>query len=440
MADAIKDLTASLPESQKIYQRNARVLAQEIVGTVFIPYPFYVREAKGARVTDVDGKEYIDLTMGFGPLLLGHSPDIVIEAATEAARTGLHMGLPTPYQGELAELVVDATPCAEKAIFCNSGTEATMYAMRVSRAYTGKDKVALFEGSYHGSHDYVLTEADKSSERLAPHIRSRGSGVPQATLDQLLLLPYRSDAAFDLIRQHKDELAAVIVEPVQSSNPRTDVGPFLRELSDVCRECDVLMILDEIITGFRFGYGGAQEYFNVTPDLITYGKIIGGGIPIGAVAGPSELMSLFHFTGDEDADPKGAIFSGGTFGGNPMAMRVGAAVLKHLRGHPEIYEHLSSQSQRLGKEINDFLETEGIAARLMQAESMFQLVFQKEPVESAWDVDDSTWQTGANFYARLHVNGVIVPGIHLFFLSAAHTSEDVDTIIEAFKRTFAETR
>ena len=245
------------------------------------------------------------------------------------------------------------------------------------------------------------------------------------------MLPYRNEAAFELIREHAQELAVVIVQAVQNSIPSTDVGPFLHQLREVCTECGVLLMVDEVLTGFRFGYGGGQQYFGIEADLVTYGKIIGGGLPIGAVAGPAGIMDLFSFPVH-----KQAIAVGGTFGGNPMVMRVGAAVLRHLRDHPEIYHTLARQSERMAREINDFLKEQNIAAHLMQAEPMLHMIFQQEPVVSVWDFDQAEYPKGAAFYAALARRGVLVPGIHLFFLSAAHTPEDVDIVIEEFKQTF----
>lgn len=440
----LANLRELMPRSHELSERNAHVLAQEVVGTVDMPYPFYVQRAKGSRVVDVDGKEYIDLTMGFGTHLLGHSSDVAVEAAQRtAAEVALQVGLPNPYQGELADLLVEASPTAGAVVFFNSGTEATMFAIRAARAYTKKTKVALFVGSYHGSHDYVVIDANRKTNPDEPGFVPLGHGIPAETLGQLLLLPYRNENAFDLIRKHADELAVVLIEPVQSSNPRLDVGPFLQELRRVCSECGVLLVMDEVITGFRLGYGGGQEFFGVKGDLATYGKIVGGGMPIGAVVGSQEVMDCFR------GKRKGSeIFTGGTFSGNPMSMQVGSAVVRYLKAHPEIYTHLEAESERLASRVNGFVQKEGIRAQLMSAHSMFRLVFTDKPIESAWDPalhrdvlgDPDALGIEHLFYAHLHRNGVIIPGIHLFFLSAAHTPHDVDSVIQAFEKSFLELR
>jgi len=434
--DVYEELAKANPRSKEIYERNTRVLAQEVVGTVFLPYPFYAASAKGSKITDADGHEYIDLTMGFGPLMLGHNPDIAVNAAKAAADKALMLGIPNPYQGELAELLVEASPCAERVMFCNTGTEATMYAIRLARALTGKHEIAMFDGSYHGAHDYVIMQGDLDPNPSEPATRAQGSGVPPATVEQIKFLPYRDPHAFELIEKHADELACVLIEPVQSSNPRLDVGDYLKELREVCTRTGVLLILDEVITGFRLAYGGGQERFGIKADLATYGKIIGGGLPIGAVAGSQELMKPFDMFGSPNA-----IFAGGTFGGNPMSMLTGAAVLRELKAHPEIYDEMKARGDGLAARINDFLREGDYPAQLLHADSMFHLIFSKDPVERGrHGADEQTMRLEHLYYAHLLKRGVIVPGIHLFFISAAHTEADIDRVVEAMKDSFRAVR
>ena len=432
-ADVNRQLEAMMPASYQISQKNAAMLPSEIVNTVIMPYPFYVQRAKGSRIWDVDGNEYIDLTAGFGPILLGHAPDVVIEAARKQLELGTDVGLKSPPQGKMADLLIEASPCAEMVHFCNSGTEATMEALRVARAHTGKDRVGIFVGSYHGVHDPVMVEEDTNSDPKRPTGRSKygALGIPQFIIDNTLILPYRDEAAFDLIRENKDNLALVMIEPVQSSNPRTDVGPFLQELQKVCRDCGVLFMLDEVITGMRIGgMGGAQAFFDLTPDLATYGKIIGGGMPVGAVVGPSDVMNTYKL-----------IFSGGTFSGNPLTMVAGAAILGYLKEHPEIYDHLSEQSDRLAGEMNGFLQKENMEAQLLNAQSLFSFQFTRKTIESAWDTKTIMPNFPPSlFYAILHKNRVTIPGLHLFFITASHTAIDVDKVIEAMKNSFLELR
>lgn len=445
MLDVRRELTARTPRSREIYERSAEVLASEVVGTIDMPHPFYVAEAKGARIRDVDGNEYLDLTMGMGPHVLGHAPDVVVAAVREAAGRGLQVGLHNPHQERLARLMVGAAPALEQVVFANSGTEATLYAVRAARAYTGKLKIALFDGSYHGVHDTVLAVPHRQSPREAPVPHARGAGIPQETLDQVVMLPYRSRAAFDRIREERDALAAVLLEPVQSSNPRLDTTEWIRELREVCRECGVLFVADEVITGFRLSWGGGQEVFDVRPDLAAYGKIVGGGLPVGAVAGPAEVMRVFTADrrGQAQAgfEPLRPIFSGTTFSGNPLTMVAGAAQLEHLHERAEeLYPYLEKQGDRLADGVNRFCEAEGIPARMMNARSMLHLHFGEAPIESSRDIDTSYREAEIEFYLHLLYHGVIVPGVHIGFVSAAHTPEDVDRVVLAFEQSFRDVR
>ena len=223
MASVLERLESRTRKSQEVFKRTREVVAQEVVGTVDMPYPLYIKEAKGSRITDVDGNEYIDMTMGFGPHILGHAPDVVVEAVTEAVARGLQFGLHNPYQEPLAALVVEAAPCADKVVFTNSGTEATMYGVRVARSFTGKSKIGMFDGGYHGAHDQVLAGARPESPRNRPLARGLGGGIPLETTEQVILLPYREEEAFEIIREHKDELAVVMIEGVQRLQP--EAGP-----------------------------------------------------------------------------------------------------------------------------------------------------------------------------------------------------------------------
>lgn len=439
--DVRDELRSRTPGSGALAETSRRLIPMELAGSIAMHYPLFVEESKGSRVWDVDGNEYIDLTMGYGPHVLGHAPDVVVTAVQEGAARGLQWGLQHRYQEELARLVVDAAPCADAVIFGNSGTEATMWAIRAARAYSGKTKIGLFDGSYHGAHDYVLAVADPDSPRDAPVAVPRGGGVPHETIDQVIMLPYRQEAAFDIIRRRKDDLALVMIEPVQSSNPRLDCGDFLKGLAEVCREADVLFLMDEVVTGFRLAYGGGQEYFGVTPDLATYGKALGGGMPIGAVAGRSDVMDVFRSDG---AHPAGRqpIFAGGTFGGNPLASVAGCAAVTYMKEHPEIYPYLHEQGERLADGINTFLLEEEFPVQLMNAASMFYLQFQRGRIGSARDVQTSPeiTQLAQEFYTVLLKNGVLIPGVHFFLLSTAHTPADVDQTIDAFQRSFLEMR
>ncbi len=428
-----RKLVERTPKSAAVRDQGEQALAQEIVGTVKLPHPIYIDHADGPYLTDIDGNEYIDLTGGFGPNVLGNKPEVVESALQEQITKGWHFGIPSTPQQTLADIVQAAGPCVDHVVFCNSGTEATMFAIRAARAFTGKQKVALFDGSYHGVHDYALIKVDEASDRSNPTHTFLGAGIPKAIGDDLMLtLPYRDESAYDIIREHKDDLALVMIEPVQSSNPRLDAGDFLRGLKSVCEECDVLFMLDEVITGFRITYGGCQAHYDLKPDLATYGKAVGGGLPIGAVGGRQDIMNTFS---GKDGAPY--IFTGGTFSGNPLTMTAGIAATTYMRDNQdEIYPYLMEQGNRLADEVNSFCESRQIPARLMNAGSMFHLVFTPGEINSSRDLS-SEWRIAEReFYLHLLGHNVIVPGIHLAFLSHAHRPEHVDTVIDAFKASF----
>ena len=440
MVDVYEELRRKTPGSKEAYERSSEVLGQVVTGTLSLPHPIYIKEAKGSRVTDVDDNEYIDLTMGFGPQILGHAPDVVIEAVKEAADRGLQWALHNPYQEPLARLMVEAVPCAEKVVFVNTGTEATMYAIRAARAITGKSKVGVFDGSYHGAHDYVLVKVDQDSPRDRPEFAPSGDGIPTETQQNVMMLPYRNEAALDLIREKKDELALVMVEGAQSSVPILD-GDFLRKVAQVCRESGVLFLMDEVISGFRLAYGGAQEFLDVKPDLATYGKIIGGGMPIGAIAGSNELMEAFSRSPDVYQSEGGevrqpGIFTAGTFSGNPVTMAAGHAQISYLRDHPEIYKDLAEQGERVVNEINTFCTAEEFPAQMLGALSLFHLWFQREPINSYRDVTPPLQEAEDLFYLNLMNRGVIIPAVHMACISSAHTPDDIDQIITAMKESF----
>ena len=424
-------------KSAAVKSRGEDTLSQEVVETVSLPHPIYIDSADGGTMTDVDGNTYIDMTMGFGPCVLGHRPPAVTAALAAQLENGWHFGIPNAQQVELAELVEEASPCADKVVFCNTGTEATMYAMRAARAFTGKPKIASFAGSYHGAHDYALIHANPNSPRSEPIGMSVGNGIPDAIREEtMLVLPYRNDAAFELIREHRDELAAVIVEPSQNSNPRLDSGAFLEGLQTACRENDVLLCFDEVVTGFRIAYGGCQEYYGITPDLATYGKAIAAGLPIGAVAGRQEVMNCFS---GKDGAPR--VFSGGTFGGNPLSMTAGVAAMREMRDTKDtLYPYLMEQGNRLASEVNAFCAEHGFAAQFMNAGSMVYLRFQETPINDSFDfTEDGKWAE-REFYLHLLGYDVIIPGVHLAFLCGAHSPDDVDRIIDGCKQSFGDLR
>ena len=416
---------------------RGKSLSQEIVASINMPHPIYIDSADGGTMIDVDGNTYIDLTMGFGPCVLGHRPAAVTAALEAQLAKGWHFGIPNARQAELAELIEKASPCAEKVVFFNSGTEATLSAMRAARAFSGKTKIATFDGCYHGSHDYALIFAAPDSDRDRPASMRVGAGIPKAIEDStMLVLPYRNEAAFELIREHRDDLAAVFLEPSQNSNPRLDNAEFLRGLAAICKETNVLLGFDEVVTGFRIAFGGCQEHYGVTPDFATYGKAIAAGLPIGAVAGRKDMMNCFSGKGGAPW-----IFSGGTFNGNPLSMTAGVAAVTEMRDNKEtLYPYLMEQGNRLAAEVNDFCMKHQFQAQLMNAGSQFHLRFQGTAINSSRDFSEDEKWAEREFYLHLLGYDIIIPGIHLAFLSAAHTPDDVDTVIAAIKQSFLDLR
>ncbi len=434
-----------LPVSGKILDRAKKVLCSPTVtGPFRAPKAVaFVKEARGSRIVDVDGNEYVDITMAYGPLILGHSHPVAVEALQKAATNGTVYCIAHEAEVEMAELMVEAIPCAERVTFANSGTEATMHAMRIARACTGKDKIAKFEGGYHGVHDYALVSsilARPAGPPEDPEAVPDTPGIPRPVVDQMIILSYNIPESLEKIRRYKDELAAVIIEPVPSSY-LFDMREFLKDLRDVTRECGVLLILDEVISGFRLAFGGAQEYFGIVPDMATYGKVIGGGLPAGAIVGSVEAMKPVISTGDPLQDFDNKLFTIGTFSGNPLTMAVGKAVLQHLREHPEIYDHINGLADYIKTEVHRFTEADGFDLRLIGLGSWFIPHFIPPEAEKARDLRelaDLLRQEILCQYMRYH--GVYLPDLHTVFMSAAHTREDADKVIEAFKQSLLDMR
>jgi glutamate-1-semialdehyde-2,1-aminomutase len=435
-----------LKNSTEILKRAKEVLiAPTATGPFRAPMnvPF-VKEGRGSKVWDFDGNEYVDITMAYGPLILGHSHPVVVEALERAIRTGTVYCMAHEAEVRLAELIVEAVPCADRVVFCNSGTEATLHAMRIARARTGKDKIAKYEGGYHGVHDYALVSgsiAQPSGPAESPDSIPDTPGIPQATVDQVVTLSYGSLSSLETIRQLKGELAAVIIEPVPSCYP-VDLGDYLRELQEVTRECGVLLILDEVISGFRLGYGGAQEHFGLTPDIATYGKIMGGGLPAGAVAGSLDAMKPAVGSGSALQDVmEGKLLLVGTFSGNPLTCTAGAVTLEYLREHPEVYEHMDVQATRIRDEVHEFCKQERFNLQLVGFASWLLPHFIDADPKAPRDLRDAAdFLKGGALGEYLRYHGVYASDLHLGFVSAVHSDEDADRIIEAYKASLLDMR
>jgi glutamate-1-semialdehyde-2,1-aminomutase len=387
-------------------------------------YPLVVERAAGARIVDLDGHEYIDLTMAFGSCLLGHNPPTVIDALRDQLQYGIQVGPKSPLSGRAARLVSELTGMPRVA-FANSGTEAAMTAVRMARAVTGRTRYARFTGSYHGHADTVLARAGKDGAGVP-----MTAGVPAAVAAEALVLDYGSDAALETIRRHGHTLAAVLVEPVQSRRPGLQPGEFLRRLRAIADECGFALIFDEIITGFRLARGGAQEYFGVRADLAVYGKVAGGGMPIGIVAGQPRFMNAIDGGawryGDASAPQPPTTFFAGTFSGHPLTMAATVAALEHVRTHADtLYPTLNARTRDMVARINAGFAADGLPIHADCAGSLFRFVFMKnysvefQPVEAPL------------FFYHMALNGVYIWEGHTCFLSEAHTDADVDAIVAA---------
>jgi len=385
--------------------------------------PPFIARGEGSHIFDVDGNEYIDYVGSWGPLLLGHRHPAILAALEEALRVGTSFGAPTGAEVELAEAICDAVPSIEMVRLVNSGTEATMSAIRVARGVTGRDLIVKFEGCYHGHVDSLLVKAGSGMATLGI---ADTRGVPKAFCDTTLALPYNSIAAVEqAFREYGTQIAAIIVEPVAGNMGCVPPLPgYLEALRAITAQNGALLIFDEVMTGFRVAYGGAQERFQIRPDLTTLGKVIGGGLPVGAYGGRKDIMS--------QVAPAGPIYQAGTLSGNPLAVAAGLAMLRHLKAHPELYQQLETQAARL-------CATAPAGVTVNRVGSMFTFFFTPEPVtdyESAKRAD--TARFGRFFRAMLDRGVYLAPSqFEAAFVSAAHTDADLDATVAAAQAAWA---
>src|SRR5437899_7562555 len=392
--------------------------------------PFMVR-GQGSHIWDADGNEYIDYIGSWGPLILGHAAPGVVEAITAAAKNGTSFGSSIAAEADLAEIVISAFPHIEKIRFVSSGTEATMSAIRLARAYTKRKYVVKFEGCYHGHADALLVKAGSGVATLGI---PGSAGVPEEFTQLTLALPFND---FDVLEQafnrFKHQIACVIAEPVAGNMGCVPPARgYLDALREITHRYDTLLIFDEVMTGFRLAFGGAQELYGILPDLTTLGKIIGGGLPVGAYGGPSEIMDLVA--------PLGPMYQAGTLSGNPLAMAAGLATLRYLRDHNAmIYRQLDKECEELVEGIAAAANDAGVPICYNRVGSMFTWYFTAGPVTN-WDSAAKSDTEGfGRFFRAMLDNGVYLPPsqFEAAFLSAAHTAEDVQQTIAAAKQAFA---
>ncbi len=379
--------------------------------------PFFVDHAAGARIRDVDGNEYIDYVGTWGPAILGHAPQVVVDAVREAARHGLSYGIPNPLEVEMAELICAWVPSVEKVRMVNSGTEATMSCVRLARGFTGRDKIVKFEGCYHGHVDSLLVRAGSGA---LTHGRPDSAGVPGALAELTITLPFNDTEALEKIfAAHGPEIAAIIVEPVPANAGLIPPLPgYLQKLRDVCTSHGALLIFDEVMTGFRVAKGGVQELTGVMPDLTAMGKVIGGGLPVGAFGGRAEIM--------DHLSPDGPVYQAGTLSGNPLAMAAGLAQLRELER-----TDAWAQLEKLGAQFEQTARAASAAAGKNYAfhrlGSMFCLFFTEEPVRNLDEAKKSDTAAFARFFHHCLDRGVyLAPSqFETGFISTAHTAADI---------------
>ncbi|MCH7666255.1 MAG: glutamate-1-semialdehyde 2,1-aminomutase [Acidobacteria bacterium] len=424
------------PRSEELFERALQVLASGVNSPVRAfravgGTPLFVRSGKGAYIEDEDGRRYLDFVSSWGPLILGHAHPDVVEAVSRAASDGLTFGAPCPAEVELAEAVVESYPGLEQLRFVSSGTEATMSAVRLARGATGRELVVKFSGCYHGHADHLLVAAGSG---LATFGQPSSAGVPASFAALTRVLPLDDEARLEaLFASEGERIAAVIVEPVPANNGLLIQRPeFLAALRKATSESGALLIFDEVISGFRVAKGGAAEYYGITPDLVTFGKIIGGGMPVGAFGGSRDLMR--HLA------PEGTVYQAGTLSGNPMAMAAGLASLRVLESEG-VWQRLEELGHNLDENMKSALSASPSPAKFVRLGSIFWLSLQAgEPPRTAESVDSNIGERYRRLFHALLRRGVwIAPSaFEVGFLSLAHTTEDVARFADAVGEALSE--
>ncbi len=401
---------------------NSPVRAFKSVGGV----PIFMKSAKGAYLTDADNRTYIDYINSWGPAILGHTQPQVLEAIQKQAENGFSFGTPTELETEIAKLIVENVPNIDQIRMVSSGTEACMSAIRLARGYTGRDKIIKFEGCYHGHSDSFLIKAGSG---LATFGNPNSPGVTKGTAQDTLVAAYNDiEQIEDLFRLNPGEIAAIIVEPVAGNMGCVlPENQFLQKLRSLCDANGALLIFDEVMTGFRLGFGGAQELFGVKADLVTYGKVIGGGMPVGAFAGPNKIMDYLA--------PNGDVYQAGTLSGNPLAMRAGLTTLQLIKDNPNFYTELNKTAETLDFEIGKILNEKNIAHRINRKGSMMSLFFHINRVSNFKEASEANHSLFNNFFHFLLENGIYLPpsGYETWFISKSIGQNEIDKTLEVIK-------
>lgn len=410
--------------SKELFDESRKVMPGGVSSPVraFEPYPFFVEKGEGAYIYDVDGNSYIDHCLAYGPLILGHSQDKVVADLTAQLSKGTAYGAPTENEIKLAREVINRIPSAEMVRFTNSGTEATMSAIRLARGFTKRDKIIKFEGAYHGAHDYCLVKGGSGAACLPDSL-----GIPVDTTKNTLTVPFNDEEALtELIEKEGENIACIIMEVVMGNigcvEPKKGYLEFLREITE---ENGIILIFDEVITGFRLASGGAQDYYDVTPDLTTLGKIVGGGLPMGAFCGKKEIMELIA--------PNGPVYQAGTFSGNPISVQAGLSTLKQL--DKNFYTSLNSKGNFLRSNISDIVEDLSLDITPVGLASMFQIYFNPNEVTNYAEAQESDSKRFLVYFRELLKEGVFIPPsqFECNFISSAHEMEDLEKTANAIR-------
>jgi len=387
--------------------------------------PVLIKSAKGSKITDIDGNSYIDFVSSWGPMILGHANEIIVETIRKAAEFGTSYGAPTIAETEMAEMICSMVPSVDMVRMVNSGTEATMSAVRLARAYTKRSKIVKFEGCYHGHADFFLIKAGSGAMTLGV---PDSPGVTQSNANDTLTANYNDLASVEaLFAQNEDSIAAIIVEPVAGNMGVVKPAEgFLQGLRNIANKYGSVLIFDEVITGFRLSTGGAQQYYNVMPDLTTMGKIIGGGLPVGAYGGKKEIMQMLA--------PSGPVYQAGTLSGNPLAMASGLAMLYILKNTPDLYKNLDAKAKMFEDGLKDNLQKASIPGVINRVGSLITLFFtESKQITSFDEVMTSDRERYAKYFSLSLDAGIyLAPSqFEAAFISAAHTDEDIEITLKA---------
>lgn len=422
------------PQERRLLEKAAKYLPGGSIGNLAVrdDLSFLVREGRASRIWDVSGNEYVDWLMGSGPMILGHAHPAVVEAVIHAVEQGSTFFAGNEKALLLAEELVKAMPCAEQVRFTTSGTEACFLAMRAARAYRKRDKVLKFEGGFHGTSDYAMMSFTPTVAEEFPQSVASTGGIPKVIQDLMLIAPFNDlETTTAIIDAHHDELAAVIVEPLQ--RVLAPQPGFLQGLRELTARHDIPLIFDEVVTSFRLAYGGAQEFYGVTPDMCSVGKIMGGGYPLAAVMGRSDIMSVYD---KATAEPDSYVNQIGTLNGNPIACAAGLATLSEMRKEG-VYENLRATGSQLRQALVDICNRHGVALQMCGEDPIFDVYFIDHPVSNYRDTLSADTQMMVKFNAALLERGIL-KGNQKFYPSVVHTQEDVEKTIQAFEEIIPE--